>query len=148
MTKNKNKEEEKVEEVQIIPETEKQKKPKTNRTECKKVIKKQKLVLNVFNCKYDIVRDVAKNHFKMRIQEDEREDFDVIWCDYTIQPERLQKLRVFQRVNHFPGIFAIARKNNLGKNLMRMKKKFEKEYDFFPQTWMLPSDMTEFKNHC
>jgi tubulin polyglutamylase TTLL6/13 len=35
---------------------------------------------------------------------------------------------------------ALARKNNLGKHLMRMRKKFSLDYDFFPETWMLPYD--------
>ena len=29
-------------------------------------------------------------------------------------------------------MYALARKNNLGKNLSRMKKRFDDEYDFFP----------------
>jgi hypothetical protein len=29
-------------------------------------------------------------------------------------------------------MFAIARKNNLGKHLSRMRKKYDEDYDFFP----------------
>jgi tubulin polyglutamylase TTLL6/13 len=39
----------------------------------------------------------------------------------------------------------LTRKNNLGKNLNRMKKKYEDEYTFFPQTWLLPTDLAEFR---
>lgn len=35
-------------------------------------------------------------------------------------------------------MFSIARKNNLGKNLNKMSKKFPKDYKFYPKTWMLP----------
>eukprot|EP00826_Nyctotherus_ovalis_P024158 TRINITY_DN1870_c0_g3_i2.p1 TRINITY_DN1870_c0_g3~~TRINITY_DN1870_c0_g3_i2.p1 ORF type:complete len:618 (-),score=184.58 TRINITY_DN1870_c0_g3_i2:208-1884(-) len=41
---------------------------------------------------------------------------------------------------------SIARKNNLGKNLMRMSRLFPKEYSFFPPTWLLPFEWTEFRN--
>lgn len=75
------------------------------------------------NCKYEVVRDVANGLFKMKIQEEESEDFDIFWSDTGIPPEKLQRLKSYQRVNHFPGMYALARKNNLGKNLMRMYKK-------------------------
>jgi tubulin polyglutamylase TTLL6/13 len=29
---------------------------------------------------------------------------------------------------------------------MRMKKIFPDDYNFFPKTWILPSEMTDFKN--
>ena len=40
---------------------------------------------------------------------------------------------------------AISRKNQLARNLTRMKKAFPKEYNFFPQTWLLPSEYTELR---
>ena len=50
-----------------------------------------------------------------------------------------------QRTNHFPGMYNLARKNCLGRHLMRMQKWFPEEYDFFPQTFMCPTDYKEFK---
>ena len=35
---------------------------------------------------------------------------------------------------------ALARKNNLARNLMRVAKVYPKEFNFFPKTWVLPSD--------
>lgn len=40
---------------------------------------------------------------------------------------------------------AITRKNNLGRNLLRMRKNFPVEYKFFPETWILPTDLSDFK---
>jgi tubulin polyglutamylase TTLL6/13 len=43
-----------------------------------------------------------------------------------------------QKINHFPGMFNLARKNLMGRYLMKMRKKFPNDYSFFPLTWMLP----------
>lgn len=49
-----------------------------------------------------------------------------------------------QRVNHFLGMYNLARKNTLGINLRRFKKEFGAEiYNFFPRTWLYPSDFHE-----
>jgi tubulin polyglutamylase TTLL6/13 len=42
-------------------------------------------------------------------------------------------------------MYALARKNHLGKNLARMAKQFPEEYGFFPATWVLPADMSDFR---
>ena len=42
-------------------------------------------------------------------------------------------------------MYQLARKNNLGRNLMRMKKFFPKEYNFFPKTYLLPTEYGELK---
>lgn len=83
----------------------------------------------------------------MRVCEDDVEDFDLFWSDTAMPPEKLQRLKPYQRLNHYPGMYVLARKNNLGKHLNKMAKKYEQEYSFYPKTWMLPSEMTEFKNH-
>lgn len=41
-------------------------------------------------------------------------------------------------------MFSLHRKNNLGKHLMKMLKKFPSQYNFFPKTWLLPADNSEF----
>ena len=111
-----------------------------------KVNKKLKLAINVFNCKYDIVREVARESFNMRIFEEDIDDFDIFWSDGAIQPEKLQRLKPYQRINHFPGMYVLARKNYLGKHLNKLKRKFDEEYNYFPDTWMLPTDSNDLKN--
>lgn len=39
----------------------------------------------------------------------------------------------------------IARKNRMGQNLNKMFKIFPKEYSFYPKTWILPSEMVDFR---
>ena len=55
-------------------------------------------------------------------------------------------MKSYQRINHFPGMYAIARKNLLARNLMKMQAKFPEEYNFFPKTWVLPTEMLDFKS--
>ena len=43
-------------------------------------------------------------------------------------------------------MFGIARKNLLARNLMKMQAKFPTEYDFFPETWVLPAEALDFKS--
>lgn len=42
-------------------------------------------------------------------------------------------------------MYSIARKNNLGRNLMRMRKAFPDSFKFFPPTWLLPSEFGDFR---
>ena len=43
-------------------------------------------------------------------------------------------------------MYLLARKNNLCRNLMKMRKFSQSDYNFFPLTWSLPIDYAELKN--
>ena len=40
----------------------------------------------------------------------------------------------------------VAHKNKLGKNLMMMKRQFPDDYNFVPETYLLPYELYEFRN--
>lgn len=42
------------------------------------------------------------------------------------------------------GMVCLHRKNNLARNLLKMRKRFPDRYNFFPETYLLPSDYNEF----
>lgn len=46
----------------------------------------------------------------------------------------------FQKINHFPGMTEICRKDLLARNLNRMQKLYPAEYNIFPRTWCLPAE--------
>jgi tubulin polyglutamylase TTLL6/13 len=69
---------------------------------------------------------------------EDEEDYDIYWIDGPVAPTFLMKMQNYQRTNHFPGMYCLARKNLLAKNLMNMKKLVPAEYNFFPKTWLLP----------
>lgn len=94
---------------------------------------------------YPVVSEVAEDlGWKIQTSNDAG-DWDVYWTDFSIDPDILIKMHLFQKINHFPGIHVIARKNLLGQNLTSMSRKFPNEYNFFPMTWMLPQQYSEFR---
>lgn len=94
-----------------------------------------------------MVREVAEElDWKIQTKSD-KNNWDVWWTDGAIFPDVLFRMNFYQKINHYPGIHVIARKNLLGLNLMAMREKFTEEYDFFPMTWMLPSQYSEFRHY-
>lgn len=50
-----------------------------------------------------------------------------------------------QKINHFPGMSEICRKDSLARNMNRMHKLFPRDYNIFPRTWCLPGESV---SHC
>ena len=71
-------------------------------------------------------------------------NFDLFWTDQAVQIDFLSKMKPFQKVNHWPGMGQLSRKNNLARNLTKMQKKYD-SYNFFPISWNLPADTVEFR---
>jgi tubulin polyglutamylase TTLL6/13 len=72
---------------------------------------------------YPVVTEVAENlDWKIQYSNDAG-DWDVYWTDIAIDPDVLIKMHLFQKINHYPGIHVIARKNLLGLNLMSLRNK-------------------------
>lgn len=44
-------------------------------------------------------------------------------------------------------MYNISRKNTLGIHLKRFHKEFTKEYNFFPNTWLYPTDFYEINEY-
>uniref|UniRef100_A0A8C3PLU7 Uncharacterized protein n=1 Tax=Calidris pygmaea TaxID=425635 RepID=A0A8C3PLU7_9CHAR len=59
--------------------------------------------------------------------------------------DSVSRLHLFQKINHFPGMIEICRKDLLARNLNRMLRLFPKEYSIFPRTWCLPADYGDFQ---
>lgn len=50
------------------------------------------------------------------------------------------------QLNHFPGSFQIGRKDRLWRNLLKMQARCgKKEFNFFPQSFILPQDIKLLK---
>jgi len=102
------------------------------------------LVIIINYTQYELIHEVAED-LGMRTSVDDEEDWDIWFIDGSTMPTLLSKMNQYQRTNHFPGVYALARKNLLAKNLIAMEKYFPKDYAFFPKTWLLPADLKSFK---
>uniref|UniRef100_A0A8C5DG34 Tubulin tyrosine ligase-like family, member 6 n=1 Tax=Gouania willdenowi TaxID=441366 RepID=A0A8C5DG34_GOUWI len=75
----------------------------------------------------------------------EGEDWTLFWTDCSVSLDRVKDMKPYQKINHFPGMSEICRKDFLARNMNRMLKLFPKEYNIFPRTWCLPADYSDFQ---
>ena len=50
-------------------------------------------------------------------------NFDICWTDNHVKQEIYYKMHPYQKINHFPGMNILSRKNNLAKNILKMQYK-------------------------
>lgn len=81
-----------------------------------------------------------------RLVDDDTIDWDLYWADTQIAANRITKMQSYQRINHFPGMAALSHKHNLYRHLKKMQAYNESSYDYFPKTWILPSDSTDLRS--
>ena len=113
----------------------------------KKTKKKSKPIfyINLTACKYDVVRKCIKEKNWVECDDDDCVDWNIYWTDTSVAPQRVMQLKKYQKINHFPGMLSIARKAQLAINLQRLRAVFPNEFNFFPDTWILPQDTKEFE---
>ncbi|XP_030639886.1 tubulin polyglutamylase TTLL7 [Chanos chanos] len=108
--------------------------------------KKGTITANVAGTKYEIVR-LAISEMAFLKTRDEDETANLIWNDSAVQHEKIAELRNYQRINHFPGMGEICRKDCLARNMAKMIKTQPQEYSFIPKTWIFPAEYTQFQNY-
>ncbi|XP_065672973.1 tubulin polyglutamylase ttll6 isoform X9 [Hydra vulgaris] len=57
-------------------------------------------------------------------------------------------MKKYQKINHFPGMSEICRKDLLARNMNRLWKQFPKDFVIFPRTWCIPADFGDFLTFC
>eukprot|EP00742_Colponemidia_sp_Colp-10_P003406 GILJ01003627.1.p1 GENE.GILJ01003627.1~~GILJ01003627.1.p1 ORF type:complete len:790 (+),score=95.75 GILJ01003627.1:266-2371(+) len=72
------------------------------------------------------------------------EQWNAMWTG-VLKPEDLKDFTEYQKCNHFPGTWALGRKDNLWRNVSRMKRMYNKHFDFVPATYLLPTDYDRFQ---
>eukprot|EP00927_Polykrikos_kofoidii_P071633 TRINITY_DN67890_c0_g1_i1.p1 TRINITY_DN67890_c0_g1~~TRINITY_DN67890_c0_g1_i1.p1 ORF type:complete len:827 (+),score=102.22 TRINITY_DN67890_c0_g1_i1:349-2481(+) len=105
-------------------------------------------------CKYSVVTKVAKERGWLLVYgnpdrggERVLQNCNVYWIDNTRLADVIRWVEPWVMVNHFPGMNDIlGRKSGLAQHLRRMQKAFPGEYNFFPPTWVLPSDLIPLKS--
>lgn len=102
-------------------------------------------------CLYSVIKRSALSLGWKVVGEEEsdrvKRDCHVIWVDKSFaNDKRFVSIQPWQRINHFPGMTNICRKVRLAQSLELMKKKFPREYSFFPTTYVLPLHLAAFRS--
>lgn len=90
------------------------------------MVKPPRLTFNIHYATYDIIKEVGKKDFGWKISQKEPwnpyVDWDIIFTDVAPSLDKWKEMRPYQKINHFPGMYQIARKNYLARNLNKMAK--------------------------
>ncbi|KAK6178634.1 hypothetical protein SNE40_011164 [Patella caerulea] len=105
----------------------------------KKKKKKHLITANLSGTRYDVVRQMVEK-LGFSVTKDDDLGAYLIWNDSFVSMDRISELKSYQRMNHFPGMGEITRKDALARNLLRLQKAFPDDYNFIPKTWILPTD--------
>ncbi|KAM9336959.1 tubulin polyglutamylase ttll6 [Symphorus nematophorus] len=104
---------------------------------------RKRLWINLTNCKYESVRRAARRYGLREAVEGD--DWTLFWTDCSVSLDRVKNMKRYQKINHFPGMNEICRKDLLARNMNRMLKLFPRDYNIFPRTWCLPADYSDFQ---
>lgn len=107
--------------------------------------RRARVAINLTNCKYEVVADCAVERGWVVVTDEDGRPWNVCWTDTSVATERVMALKSYQKINHFPGMSMLCRKNGLARSLTRMHRVCGKEYAFFPESYVLPQEMSEFK---
>ncbi|NXP21120.1 TTLL4 polyglutamylase, partial [Scytalopus superciliaris] len=85
-----------------------------------------------------VKQTVGRSHFRVS-----KKSSDWLGCwGHHMKSPGFRAIREHQKLNHFPGSFQIGRKDRLWRNLLKMQARCgKKEFNFFPQSFILPQDI-------
>ena len=106
-----------------------------------------RVVFNVAQTQYDLVKQAGRAQ-QWKLSHSDSDKWDVCWVDTPIEPDFLIRMKPYQKVNHFPGMQILARKDLLAQVFRTMQLKLPLLYDFCPRTWLLPRDFADLKRVC
>lgn len=120
--------------------------PKSASSPKKKRKKKNLIMVNLSGTRYEVIRQMSEKLGYTASKDDDPNGY-LIWNDSFVSAERINELKPFQRINHFPGMGEITRKDCLARNMFKVQKEHPEEYSFVPKTWILPSDYSQLVNY-
>ncbi|RHY22309.1 hypothetical protein DYB25_008841 [Aphanomyces astaci] len=123
----------------------------------------RKVVVDVSLCRYAIIKRCLKDRdFRLVRAKKSDVEWDIWWSDRGELLKDARRLNAFQKVNHFPSMEDICRKDFLANNLYTfvahppilyliahhrnaMRKLLPDEYDFFPRSFLVPAERVELQ---
>ncbi|GMH35159.1 hypothetical protein BSKO_03027 [Bryopsis sp. KO-2023] len=115
--------------------------PSKDRTDKRR--KRDNVRVNLSYCKYESIRNIVETLGFVAL-DDEDEHWDLFWSDLSVSSERVNRMKPFQRMNHFPGMLEICRKGGLSKHIRRMSAYFPDEFSYHPRAFFIPNQIEEF----
>jgi tubulin polyglutamylase TTLL6/13 len=97
------------------------------------------ITVNLCDTQYEVVEEVCWE-LDYALAFEKEGQWDLRWTDAAVSVDALSKMHSHQKVNHFPGMNTLSRKNNLAKNMLKMKARFPEHYTYLPRTFLLPMD--------
>uniref|UniRef100_A0A8C5J8P8 Tubulin tyrosine ligase like 4 n=1 Tax=Junco hyemalis TaxID=40217 RepID=A0A8C5J8P8_JUNHY len=89
-----------------------------------------------------VKQTIGRSHFRVSKS---NTDWLGCWGNHMKSPG-FKAIREHQKLNHFPGSFQIGRKDRLWRNLLKMQARCgKKEFNFFPQSFILPQDIKSLR---
>ncbi|NXK80440.1 TTLL4 polyglutamylase, partial [Amazona guildingii] len=89
-----------------------------------------------------VKQTISRSHFRVSKKTN---DWLGYWGHHMKSPS-FRTIKEHQKLNHFPGSFQIGRKDRLWRNLLKMQARCgKKEFNFFPQSFILPQDIKLLK---
>ncbi|PAA81237.1 hypothetical protein BOX15_Mlig033589g3 [Macrostomum lignano] len=107
--------------------------------------RRKRISMNLSACKFAAVQLAAERAGFVRCHDDDFSSAMLVWSDAPVPVDRISELKGHQRVNHFPGMGEISRKDSLGRNMARAARLQPLEFNFVPQTWCLPQESAQFQ---
>ncbi|KAJ0395536.1 hypothetical protein ATCC90586_006762 [Pythium insidiosum] len=109
-----------------------------------------RVTVDITSCRYAIIRQCLRaRDFRLVKKRPEAgappTKWDIWWSDRGDLLRDLPRLSPFQKVNHFPSMEEICRKDFLANNLNAIAKVLPQEFDFFPRTFLIPGDSIELQ---
>ncbi|XP_063040074.1 tubulin polyglutamylase TTLL5 [Engraulis encrasicolus] len=102
------------------------------------------LAFKIVRTESRLVRGILTNHGFHEVHPNSN-DFNIMWTGSHLKPYLFRSLQGFQKVNHFPRSYELTRKDRLYKNIQRMQQAHGyKHFHFIPQTFILPSEYSDF----
>ncbi|CEO96994.1 hypothetical protein PBRA_005598 [Plasmodiophora brassicae] len=83
---------------------------------------------------------------KQRFRRTTRSDFNVLWASGSVRPSVFKLLNRHQKINRFPRLTELARKDTLLRNVSRMQQLHgRRTFNFLPDSYCLPEDSIAFR---
>ena len=86
-----------------------------------------------------VLKSLKYNGFRLELSS----NWNILWTGLQ-KTFALQNFALHQRTNHFPGTYQVARKDNLWRNINRLRAIHNYEYNIAPITYVLPEDLNAF----